>query len=71
MYNKNIVFTIRPSQPALTRQDILAMLEVLWHDKDVVNFKELIPMNTYTREDAATAFEILLGKYYYIHNVYY
>ncbi|XP_024880581.1 uncharacterized protein LOC112460209, partial [Temnothorax curvispinosus] len=48
------------SQPALTSQEILALLEVVWHDKKAVKFSELISPDTYTREDAATAFEILL-----------
>lgn len=66
MYNKNIVFTIssiRSSLPALTSSEILALLEVLWaNGQEAVKFSELIPTDTYTREDAATAFEILLGK---------
>ncbi|XP_071560659.1 uncharacterized protein [Temnothorax nylanderi] len=52
-----------PSQPALTSIEILAMLEVLWVDKMDVKFSELIPADTYTREDAATAFEILLAYF--------
>ncbi|XP_071573061.1 uncharacterized protein [Temnothorax nylanderi] len=52
-----------PSQPALTSIEILAILEVLWVDKRDVKFSELIPADTYTREDAATAFEILLAYF--------
>ncbi|XP_071633821.1 uncharacterized protein [Temnothorax longispinosus] len=51
------------SQPALTSQEILALLEVVWRDKEAVKFSELISPDTYTREDAATAFEILLDLY--------
>ncbi|XP_071566454.1 uncharacterized protein [Temnothorax nylanderi] len=53
----------RPSQPALISKEILALLEVLWYDKEVVKFSELISADTHTREDAATAFEILLDLY--------
>ncbi|XP_071630524.1 uncharacterized protein [Temnothorax longispinosus] len=51
------------SQPALTSQEILVLLEVFWRDKETVKFSELISPDTYTREDAATAFEILLDLY--------
>ncbi|XP_071636860.1 uncharacterized protein [Temnothorax longispinosus] len=51
------------SQPALTSQEILVLLEVFWREKDTVKFSELISPDTYTREDAATAFEILLDLY--------
>ncbi|XP_077267602.1 uncharacterized protein LOC143900299 [Temnothorax americanus] len=51
------------SQPALTSQEILVLLQVFWRDKLAVKFSELIPPDTYSREDAATAFEILLDLY--------
>lgn len=64
MYNKNNVFIIRSSQPALIKQEFLAFLNVLLSNKEIIKFSELMPKETYTSEDAATAFEILLGKYY-------
>ncbi|KAL6264324.1 hypothetical protein P5V15_004433 [Pogonomyrmex californicus] len=52
--------SIETSRPPLTSQEILALLEVLWCDKPYVKFSELIPKETYTKDDAATAFDILL-----------
>lgn len=48
----------------------MALLEVLWCDNPHVQFNELIPEDTYTKEDAATAFGTLLGKCYYIHKIF-
>ncbi|XP_032674162.1 uncharacterized protein LOC116845502 [Odontomachus brunneus] len=50
----------------LTSQEIIAMLEVLWHDQPYVKFSQLVPkdtdlkQNAYTKQDAATVFCILL-----------
>ncbi|XP_011875242.1 PREDICTED: uncharacterized protein LOC105566109 [Vollenhovia emeryi] len=49
------------SQPQLTSQELYALLQVSWCDKEFVKFGNLIPNETYTKRDAATAFGILLG----------
>lgn len=49
-----------PQTPDWSSTDILAMLEVLWHDRPVVRFSDLISTETYTKEDAITVFWILL-----------
>ncbi|XP_011883451.1 PREDICTED: uncharacterized protein LOC105570664 [Vollenhovia emeryi] len=48
------------SQPQLTSQELYALLQVSWCDKELVKFGDLIPNETYTKRDAATAFGILL-----------
>ncbi|XP_020291604.1 uncharacterized protein LOC109858591 isoform X2 [Pseudomyrmex gracilis] len=48
------------SQPSLTIHDILAMLQVLWQERPYVTLNDLISRDTYSTEDVATAFEILL-----------
>ncbi|XP_011877484.1 PREDICTED: uncharacterized protein LOC105567314 [Vollenhovia emeryi] len=48
------------SQPQLRSQELYALLQVLWCDKELVRFGDLIPNETYTKSDAATAFGILL-----------
>lgn len=67
MYNAvvSIISSTEKSQYALlTGREIIAMLEVLWHDHPYVKFNELIPKNAdYTKQDAATVFYILLGIY--------
>ncbi|XP_018349970.1 PREDICTED: uncharacterized protein LOC108753128 [Trachymyrmex septentrionalis] len=47
-------------QPELTSKDILAQLEVFWFNEPCVKFSQLIPKDTFTAEDAADAFNILL-----------
>ncbi|KAG5334662.1 REC8 protein, partial [Acromyrmex heyeri] len=57
-------------QPELTSKDILAQLEVFWFNEPCVKFSQLIPKDTFTAEDAADAFNILLGKCYYVCNIF-
>ncbi|EZA54774.1 hypothetical protein X777_05059 [Ooceraea biroi] len=44
----------------LTVQDVLAMLEVLWRDREVVKFNDFIPRDTYSTNDVVHVFNILL-----------
>ncbi|RLU17755.1 hypothetical protein DMN91_009992 [Ooceraea biroi] len=44
----------------LTVQEVLAMLEVLWHDREIVRFNDLIPRDTYSTNDVVHVFKILL-----------
>ncbi|KYM93167.1 Meiotic recombination protein REC8 like protein [Atta colombica] len=47
-------------QSELTSKDILAQLEVFWFNEPCVKFSQLISKDTFTAEDAADAFNILL-----------
>lgn len=75
IYNKNYSFS-SPEYVALTNHEILALLEVLWHDQPNVEFNELVSKEAYNKEDAATIFYSLLGKYilfvlcFFILNIY-
>ncbi|KAG7189064.1 hypothetical protein KM043_008645 [Ampulex compressa] len=49
-----------PPSTCLTKHDLCALLEVLWLDKDYIQFTELLSPNDYTRLDAAVSFLYLL-----------
>jgi len=66
--NKDILVLVvnltRISQTTyLTSQEILALLEILWCNRQCVKLSELISRDTYAEADIATVFYILLGKF--------
>ncbi|KAL2731885.1 hypothetical protein V1478_004573 [Vespula squamosa] len=53
--------TIKLSQSyLLTKLDLLALLEVLWHDTELVRFTDVIPPGQYSKADAACCYLLLL-----------
>ncbi|KAL2723010.1 hypothetical protein V1477_019601 [Vespula maculifrons] len=53
--------TIKLSQSCLlTKLDLLALLEVLWHDRELIRFIDVIPPGQYSKTDAACCYLLLL-----------
>lgn len=50
----------------LTKLDLLALLEVLWHDTDLVQFIDVIPPGEYSKADAVYCYLLLLGKLFIV-----
>lgn len=53
--------SVVPSPPIpITKQDLLALVEVKWRDAEMVEFHDVIPPNAYSKADAIECFLLLL-----------
>nr|XP_012145108.1 PREDICTED: uncharacterized protein LOC100875607 isoform X1 [Megachile rotundata] len=48
------------SETRLTKHELLALMEVQWHEKGMIKFEDIISPESYSKKDAARAFSLCL-----------